>query len=146
MGWFAVINVIQIYLKNTHAKLIKPVQSTYTLITMKVFNYKTVKAESADCCSEKTKVRWLLTKEMGAENFDMRLFEMAPGGYSSLHKHLWEHEVFVLEGEGIVFDGHSTLPLQAGDVAYVQSNEQHQFKNNSEKTFKFLCIAPNIKV
>jgi quercetin dioxygenase-like cupin family protein len=112
---------------------------------MKVFNYKSVKAENADCCSQNTQVRWLLTKEIGAKNFAMRLFEMAPGGFSPLHKHPWEHEVFVLEGEGLVFDGQKALPLQAGDVAFVMPNEQHQFKNNSDKPFKFLCLIPNIK-
>ncbi len=86
---------------------------------MKVFNYKTVKPEKADCCPEKTQIRWLITKEMGAPNFAMRLFEDGSGGFSSLHKHTWEHEVFVLEGNGSVFDGKNTKPLQAGDVVFV---------------------------
>jgi quercetin dioxygenase-like cupin family protein len=50
----------------------------------------------------KVKVRWLITKEIGAENFAMRLFEIEPGGYTPLHSHPWEHEVFILEGEGVV--------------------------------------------
>jgi quercetin dioxygenase-like cupin family protein len=112
---------------------------------MKVFNYKTIEAEKADCCTEKTKVRLLLTREMGAENFAMRLFEMEQGGYSPLHKHPWEHEVFVLEGKGAVSDGQKTLALKAGDVAFVASNEQHQFRNNSDKSFKFLCLTPSNK-
>ena len=112
---------------------------------MKVFNYKTVRAEKADCCVEKTQVRWLITKEMGAGNFAMRLFEMEPGGCSPLHEHPWEHEVFVLEGEGLVFDGEKAVPLQNGDVIFVKSNERHQFKNNSEKPLKFLCLIPYIK-
>jgi quercetin dioxygenase-like cupin family protein len=44
----------------------------------------------------------LITKEMGAPNFVMRLFEIDPDGYSPFHTHAWEHEVFVLEGEGTV--------------------------------------------
>jgi quercetin dioxygenase-like cupin family protein len=39
---------------------------------------------------------------MGAPNFVMRLFEIDPDGYSPFHTHAWEHEVFVLEGEGTV--------------------------------------------
>ena len=78
---------------------------------MQIFNYKTVIPEKADCCPEKTHVRWLITKEMGAPNFVMRLFEMEPNGYSPLHAHAWEHEVFVLEGEGIVFDGKNIIPI-----------------------------------
>ena len=112
---------------------------------MDVFNYKTIKAEKADCCAEKTQVRWLITREMGAENFAMRLFEMEPGGYSPLHKHQWEHEVFVLEGDGLIFDGQKVLPLHVGDVVFVKSNELHQFKNDSEKPLKFLCLIPYTK-
>ncbi len=112
---------------------------------MKVFNYKTVKTEKADCCPKKTQIRWLITKEMGAPHFVMRLFEMEPDGYSPLHTHEWEHEVFILEGEGTVFDGKSATPLQAGDVVFVPQNELHQFKNNREKPLKFLCLIPLIE-
>jgi len=48
------------------------------------------------------KVRWLISKKDGAENFAMRLFEIQPGGYSPLHQHDWEHEVFILDGSGVV--------------------------------------------
>jgi len=48
------------------------------------------------------KVRWLISKKDGAENFAMRLFEIKPGVYSPLHQHNWEHEVFILQGEGVV--------------------------------------------
>ena len=30
------------------------------------------------------------------------MFEIAPEGYSPLHIHKWEHEVFILEREGVV--------------------------------------------
>jgi quercetin dioxygenase-like cupin family protein len=112
---------------------------------MKIFNYKTVIPEKADCCPEKTQVRRLITKEMGAKNFVMRLFEMEPNGYSPLHSHAWEHEVFVLEGDGVIFDGKNVTPLQPGDIAFVFPNEMHQFKNNNEKPLKFLCLIPNIE-
>jgi len=79
---------------------------------MKVFNYKTVQAEKADCCSDKTQIRWLITKEMGAPNFAMRLFEISPRGFSPLHTHAWEHEIFVLEGNGSVFDGKNVGPFK----------------------------------
>ncbi len=110
---------------------------------MKVFNYKTVQTEKADCCPEKTQIRWLITKEMGAPNFAMRLFEMAPGGFSPLHNHAWEHEVFVLEGQGGIFDGEKTTPLQGGDVVFVPPNELHQFRNSGEAQLKFLCLIPH---
>jgi len=109
---------------------------------MKTFHYTTVKANDADEGASKVTVRWLITKELGAENFAMRLFEMKPGGYSPLHAHAWEHEVFILDGEGTVFDGTKATAVKAGDVVFVPSDEHHQFKNNGKKTLKFLCLIP----
>ena len=119
---------------------ISPNQNSVAYV--KVFNYQEVAAEDAECCAAKTKIRWLITQETGAENFAMRLFEMAPEGYSPLHKHATEHEVFVLEGEGLVFDGEKEKPLQVGDVVFIPPNEMHQFKNNSATPLKFLCLIP----
>jgi len=75
----------------------------------------------------------------------MRLFEMEPGGHSPLHEHPWEHEVFILEGEGVAFDGEKAKEFKAGDVVFVLPDERHQFKNNGKKTLKFLCLIPYAK-
>jgi quercetin dioxygenase-like cupin family protein len=89
-------------------------------------------------------VRWLITKEIGAKNFAMRLFEMEPGGYSPLHSHPWEHEVFILEGEGLVVGEGKEKRFRPGDVIFIPPNEKHQFKNSDEKTVKFLCLIPYV--
>ena len=112
---------------------------------MKIFNYETVKAKDAEGGASKVKIRWLITKDMGAQNFAMRLFDMDPGGYSPLHTHPWEHEVFILEGEGVVFDGEKATPFKADDVVFIPSDERHQFKNTGKKALKFLCLVPNPK-
>ena len=65
---------------------------------MKVFNYKDVESKKAEEGAENLNIRWLITKEIGAKNFAMRLFEMKSGGSSPYHSHPWEHEVFILEG------------------------------------------------
>ena len=109
---------------------------------MKVFDYKKVEAKNADEGASGLKVRWLITKEMGAPNFAMRLFEMDPRGKSPLHTHAWEHEVFVLEGEGAVLDGEKERRLKVGDVVFIKPNEKHQFKNDGSVTLKFLCLVP----
>jgi quercetin dioxygenase-like cupin family protein len=112
---------------------------------MNVFHYDTVKAQDAGDCCLKTKVRWLITKELGAQNFAMRLFEMEPGGHSPLHTHPWEHEVFILEGEGQLFDGNKPTPFRAGDVVFVPANERHQFKNTGQKLLRFLYLIPYMR-
>jgi quercetin dioxygenase-like cupin family protein len=109
---------------------------------MKVFRYQSVEAKDADEGASKLKVRWLITKEMGAPNFAMRLFEMEPKGHSPLHSHPWEHEVFILKGQGLVVSDEGEKKFSAGDVVFILPNEKHQFKNNSEKTLKFLCLVP----
>ena len=109
---------------------------------MKVFNYEQVTAKEAEGGATNTRVRWLITKDIGAENFAMRLFEMEVGGCSPLHTHPWEHEVFILDGEGVLFDGEKATPFKANDVVFVPADEKHQFKNNADKPLKFLCLIP----
>ena len=109
---------------------------------MKIFNYRNVKSEDAEGGSEKTKVRWLITKETGANNFAMRLFEIKPKGHTPLHEHPWEHEVFVLEGGGIINSQNGEVKFKKGDVIFIPPNEKHQFVNKNEKGTKFLCIIP----
>jgi quercetin dioxygenase-like cupin family protein len=113
---------------------------------MKIFNYATVEAKKAECCPSNVKVRWLITKEMGAENFAMRLFELGPCANTPLHSHPWEHEVFILEGEGVVFDGEKATPFKADDAVFVPPDERHQFRNTGEKSLRFLCLIPYDKL
>ncbi len=109
---------------------------------MKVFDHKQVEAKDADEGTSKLKVRWLITKEMGAPNFAMRLFEMESKGHSPLHTHPWEHGVFVLEGDGVLVGEDKERKFKAGDVIFVPPNEKHQFKNNGPKILRFLCVVP----
>jgi len=88
-------------------------------------------------------VRWLVDEEQGAPNFAMRQFEVAPGGYTPRHSHPYEHEVFVLEGTGVVSEGDTEHPLAAGDVVFVVPGEVHQFRNTGSTPLKFLCMVPN---
>jgi quercetin dioxygenase-like cupin family protein len=89
------------------------------------------------------RVRWLVGEKDGAPNFAMRQFEVAPGGYTPRHSHPYEHEVFVLEGQGVVYSGDQPHRLKAGDVVFVQPDEVHQFRNDGSSPLKFLCLVPN---
>jgi quercetin dioxygenase-like cupin family protein len=111
---------------------------------MKVNNFKAVPAkpvemEGAHGCT----VRWLLGQSDGTPTFAMREFEVAPGGYTPRHSHDYEHEVFVLSGDGIVFEGDEKHKLAAGDVVFVEPNEVHQFRNTGTQPMRFLCLIPN---
>ena len=91
-------------------------------------------------------VRWLIDESQGAPNFAMRQYEVSPGGYTPRHSHPYEHEVFVLEGQGVVFEGDVEHPLSPGDVVLIAPNEIHQFRNTGPAPLKFLCLVPNSAV
>jgi quercetin dioxygenase-like cupin family protein len=109
---------------------------------MKFVPSTSIEAKEANEGASKLKVRWLIAKETGAPNFAMRLFEMAPNGFSPKHTHPWEHEVFILEGEGTVLGGKEERKFKAGDAIFVLPDELHQFRNTGSKTVKFLCLVP----
>ncbi|MFH1102074.1 MAG: cupin domain-containing protein [Methanobacteriota archaeon] len=88
------------------------------------------------------KVRWLISQKDGAENFAMRLFEVQAGGYSPLHQHDWEHEVFILEGTGVARDKKNEQSFKSGDVVFIKPMEWHQFVNTGKAPLKFLCLIP----
>jgi quercetin dioxygenase-like cupin family protein len=90
------------------------------------------------------RVRWLVGKSEGAPNFAMRQFEISPGGFTPRHSHPYEHEVFVLEGTGVVLENDIEHRLQAGDVIYVAPNEVHQFRNTGRTPMTFLCLVPHV--
>ena len=70
---------------------------------MKVQHYQQVSSEPVEMeGAHGCTVRWLLGPRDGAPNFAMRQFDVAVGGYTPRHHHPYEHEVFVLEGEGVV--------------------------------------------
>ena len=110
---------------------------------MKHVHYTDVKLETPDEKGIKDlKIRWLISKKDGAENFAMRLFEVEPEGYSPLHQHDWEHEVFILQGEGIARSKTNDEPFKQGDLFFVKSMEWHQFINTGKEKLKFLCLIP----
>ena len=111
---------------------------------MKVNNYQDISQQPVEMVgSSGCSVRQLLGERDGTPTFAMRQFEVAPGGFTPRHSHPYEHEVFVLEGEGEVFEGTSPHQLRAGDVVFVKPDEVHQFRNTGSGPLKFLCLIPN---
>lgn len=110
---------------------------------MKVQNYKEIPVEPVKVeGAEKVSLRWLISQGDGAENFVMRMFELDPGGYFPHHAHGWEHEVFVLEGEGVLVGEGEKLPIRPGDTIFISPNEGHHFENTGRALFRFICLRP----
>ena len=87
--------------------------------------------------------RDLVGKRDDAPNFVMRLFEVAPGGATDHHKHPWEHEVFIVAGEGQLLTDEGPRPYRVGSAVYVPPEQMHQFQNTGDGTLKFICVIPN---
>jgi quercetin dioxygenase-like cupin family protein len=85
------------------------------------------------------KVKYLLHKGVGAERIQLRLFTIEVGGYTPLEKHTHEHEVYVLRGTALVKGGDKEMLVTQGNVIFIPSNEEHQFKNVGEERVEFLC-------
>ena len=83
-----------------------------------------------------------ITDKDGAPHFSMRLFRLAPEGYTPFHTHSWEHEVFVVGGAGEVVCEEENVPLGPGMAVFVPGGERHRFRAGDEGMV-FLCCVPN---
>jgi quercetin dioxygenase-like cupin family protein len=89
----------------------------------------------------------LLPEEVGVPNFVLRYFEVPPEGATGYGKHAYEHEVFVVRGEGILRGRDPEgLPfehaLRPGDAVFIAPNEEHQFCNPNGERIGFVCVVP----
>ena len=71
--------------------------------------------------------------------FQLRYFEIGPGGYSSLEKHAHAHTIVVLRGRGRVVAGHAVFAVEPFDLVVVPPAAPHQFVNAGTEPFGFLC-------
>ena len=113
---------------------------------MKVKHYKDVEKIEANTDGAKgASLRWVLGPDDEVPNFHMRVVEIEPGGQSMHHSHPYEHECYILEGEGELVGKEKTLELKPGNAAYVAPDEIHHFQNVGDTTFKFICMIPNLE-
>ena len=79
--------------------------------------------------------------ETDRTRFEVRYFEILPGGFSSREHHRHEHVVVVLRGRGGVWLGGTWHEVGFGDTVYVAPDEVHQLRNTAEEPFGFLCVV-----
>lgn len=73
--------------------------------------------------------------------FDLRYFEIEPGGFTSLEQHHHAHVVIGARGQGTLLNGDQRIPLNRYDVGYVPPMRVHQLRNETEEPFGFFCIV-----
>jgi quercetin dioxygenase-like cupin family protein len=106
---------------------------------MKVQNYRQVNAIDA---APGVTMRVVAGPAEGAPTFVMRVFEIRSGSSTPFHTHPWEHEVFVLAGEGILRCEGKETPLMEGDAVLVMPNEKHSFLGIGRGILRVICVVP----
>lgn len=85
-----------------------------------------------------------LLKEANTD-FEVRYFEVAPGGFTSFEMHRHEHFVVVVRGTGEVILGERIEAIGPSDIVRVESEVAHQFRNNGDEPFGILCVVDRVR-
>ncbi len=113
----------------------------------KVKHYSEIPASKFGPEAPGTCIRILINDENdGAPFYNLRMIEIESGGNTPDHSHPYEHENFVVDGNGQVMIEGDYFDLKPGDVVLVPPDARHQFKNTGSKVFKFLCGVPVAKI
>jgi len=86
----------------------------------------------------------LVSPNEGWDGYVMRVVELGKDGFTPKHSHDWPHINYVIEGDGEILIGENYTKVNSGSFAFVPNNTLHQYRNTSDKVFKFICIVPEI--
>jgi quercetin dioxygenase-like cupin family protein len=76
-----------------------------------------------------------------ALNCELRYFEMAPGGYSTLERHEHVHAVMILRGRGQCLLGEAVRGVACYDLVTIPALTWHQFRAAADEPLGFLCMV-----
>jgi len=105
-------------------------------------DYHEVPAESV---KEGITIRWVIGQPEGAPNFAMRVIEFQPGAVFETHQHPFEHEIFVLEGQGVAEGPEGETPMRPGAALYIPPDEPHGYRNTGNGVLRFICVIPHLE-
>ena len=72
---------------------------------------------------------------------ELRYFEVAPAGYTSLEQHRHPHAVMVLRGRGMALVGEEISQITPFDLIIVPPLTWHQFRALDDSPLGFLCLV-----
>lgn len=72
---------------------------------------------------------------------EMRYFEVAPGGYSTLERHEHTHGVMILRGQADVLVGNDVRHAKTHDLVRIPPMTWHQFRTRGDTPMGFLCMV-----
>jgi len=83
----------------------------------------------------------LIADRDGAPNFFMREVKIEPGMNSPDHSHDWEHEMYILEGDGTCRAGGREVPVKVGDAVFIPGREHHCIHAGGKGLRMICCIS-----
>jgi quercetin dioxygenase-like cupin family protein len=86
-----------------------------------------------------------VTRQVLFESADLpaqlRYFEVAPGGYTTLERHNHVHAVMVIRGHGECLVGDKAYAIDTHDLVNVPPMTWHQFHAAPDAPLGFLCLV-----
>ena len=71
----------------------------------------------------------------------LRYFEVAPGGWTTLERHGHVHAVMVIRGRGQCLVGDKAYDIGTHDLVSVPPMTWHQFRSAADEPLGFLCLV-----
>ena len=72
---------------------------------------------------------------------ELRYFEVAPGGWTTLERHAHVHAVTILRGSGRALVGEEVFAIAPLDLVTVPAWGWHQFRASAQELLGFLCMV-----
>ena len=88
-------------------------------------------------------MRWVIGEPEGAPHFALRVVEFEPGAIFEMHQHPYEHEIFVLEGQGIAEAADGDHIMRPGIALYIPPGQPHGYRNTGDGPLRFICVIPH---
>lgn len=75
----------------------------------------------------------------------LRYFEVAPGGHTTLERHEHAHAVMIQRGHGRVLVGDRVVDVREHDLVHVPPLTWHQFRAAPDAPLGFLCMVNAVR-
>jgi mannose-6-phosphate isomerase-like protein (cupin superfamily) len=72
---------------------------------------------------------------------NLRYFEVAPGGHTTLERHEHAHAVIIERGRGKCLVGDRVFDVAEHDLVHVPPLTWHQFRSGADEPLGFLCMV-----
>jgi len=114
---------------------IRKAQPGYRWETVDLLAYKD---EGSAPFKDVTRQLLFSTDALGCE---LRYFEVAADGHSTLERHEHAHAVMILRGRGACLLGGEVRSVGVHDLVHIPSMSWHQFRANAAEALGFLCMV-----